>query len=124
MPKGGFTKNNKSHENYLFKSKWNLGKTTVIRIPEILKDEFLHLAKYLDNKEKEKIQKINLVEELKGNITLDKSNRYQIAVECFEEFIESQKLDLSELSKAKKGTKKRQLSDIHQWLTEQFSYVR
>ena len=53
------------------------------------------------------------------NIKIDKSNRYQIAVECFEEFIESQKLDLSELSKAKKGTKKRQLSDIHQWLTEQ-----
>jgi len=45
-------------------------------------------------------------------------NKYQVAVECFGEFVESQNLNMEELSKSKKGTKKHQLFQINQWLME------
>ena len=45
-------------------------------------------------------------------------NKYQIAVECFGEFVESQKLNMEDLSKSRKGTKKHQLYEINQWLIE------
>lgn len=46
-------------------------------------------------------------------------NKYQIAVECFGEFVENQKLNMEDLSKSRKGTKKHQLHEINQWLIEQ-----
>lgn len=42
MPRGGFRLNAGS------KSKWIRGKTTVIRVPEVLADEILRLAHLLD----------------------------------------------------------------------------
>lgn len=50
---------------------------------------------------------------------ISKKSRYQIAVECFEEFIKSQNLNMEDLSKSRKGTKKHQLFEIDQWLKNQ-----
>lgn len=49
----------------------------------------------------------------------NQENKYQIAVECFEEFVESQNLNIEELSKARKGTKKHQLWLINNWFQAQ-----
>lgn len=154
MPKGGLRTDKQGTTNHLFTPKWELGKTTAIRIPEVLKDKLLALARYLDKKSKQEIEKINVVEELENNNALNqqafklhnhavvlnnkiemlthineeltkqlkaisKLNRYQIASECFKEFIESQQLNMEELSKSRKGTKKHQLAEINQWLIEQ-----
>lgn len=154
MPKGGLRTDKQGTTNHLFTPKWGLGKTTAIRIPEVLKDKLLTLARYLDKKSKKEIEKINIVEELEKNNTLNqqafklhnqtvilnnkiemlthineeltkqlkaisKLNRYQIASECFTEFIQSQHLNIEELSKSRKGIKKHQLAEINQWLIQQ-----
>lgn len=49
----------------------------------------------------------------------NQENKYQIAVECFGEFVESQNLNMKELSKARKGTKKHQLWLINNWFQAQ-----
>lgn len=49
----------------------------------------------------------------------NQQNKYRIAVECFGEFVESQNLNMEELSKSRKGTKKHQIYEINQWLIEQ-----
>lgn len=150
MVKGGLTKNNKSHANYLFTPKWRLGKTTAIRIPEVLKDKVMEVARYLDNKLKIEVKNINFVEVLEENNNLkievynlrnenqklqqqldnlsevtknqnssnyenNQVNKYQLAVECFREYLESQNQNMEELSKARKGTKKHQLWLINNW---------
>ena len=52
------------------------------------------------------------------NKQINSQNKYQLAVECFGEFVESQKLNMEDLSKSRKGTKKHQLYEINQWLIE------
>lgn len=117
MSKGGLRKNRKGNYDHLFNGKWSLGKTTTIRIPIILKDKFLSLAKYLDKKPKEEIKNINLVNEISSNNQLDETQKYKIAIECFEEFLDSQNFSLVQLRQSRSGTKKRQLADIHDWLS-------
>lgn len=147
MPKGGILpKGEDGSIDHLYKSKWRLGKTTAIRIPIILKDFLLSLARQLDKsglqldssefvhrftnyqklqsdlefcrqknlKLEKKNQKLNKQIQLQ-----DKQNKYQIAVECFEEFVENQNLNIEELSKSRKGTKKHQLWMIRNWLESQ-----
>ena len=46
-------------------------------------------------------------------------DKYQLAVECFEEFVKNQNLDIEKLSKSRKGTKKHQIYEINQWFIEQ-----
>jgi len=118
MNKGGFRKNSEGNYNHLFSSKWNLGKTTTIRIPEILKDRLLELARYLDRYKKKEIQNINLISELNSNNQLDKNEKYKISIECLEEYFTEKGMNLKEFQSARAGTKKRQLAEIHQWLTE------
>jgi len=118
MNKGGFRKNSEGNYNHLFSSKWNLGKTTTIRIPEILKDRLLELARYLDRYKKEEVKNINLVSKLKSNNQLDKKEKYKISIECLEEYFTEKGMNLKEFQSARAGTKKRQLAEIHQWLTE------
>lgn len=151
MTRGGFRANNKVESNHFFKPKWRLGKTAAIRIPAILKNRLMEVAKYLDNKSENEIKSLDIIESLKTNSELNKRtfnlhnetvrlNReidmlihinedlrkqleniaegkcYQIAEECFTEYVNSQGVNLEDLSKSRKGTKKRQLWDISQWL--------
>lgn len=53
------------------------------------------------------------------NLQKNKQNKYQVAVVCFGEFMESQNLNMDELSKSRKGTKKHQMYEINQWLIKQ-----
>ena len=55
----------------------------------------------------------------KQNKQNNNQNNYKIAVQCFDEFIKSQELNIEELSKSRKGTKKHQLYEINQWFIEQ-----
>lgn len=154
MPKGGLKRGKASDSNHLFKPKWSLGKTVAIRIPAILKDKFLDVARYLDIKSEKEIKNLDIVEQLKNNIELNnqtfklhnetvrlnqkinmlihinedlikqsnkisKQSRYQIAVECFDEFLKSKNLNVEDLSKSRKGTKNHQLFEINQWLKSQ-----
>lgn len=156
MAKGGLRRGNKADSNHLFTPKWRLGKTTAIRIPEIFKDSFLEIAKYLDLKPKSEVENINFIEVIKENSNLkDEINnlknrnqdlqykfdilfkliekqtninsenfsvdKYQIALECFEEFVEKQGLDFDDLSKSRKATKKHQLWMIREWFENQKS---
>lgn len=152
MSRGGLRPRSKDGSlGHLMQPKWNLGKTTAIRIPLAIKEHLLELAKYLDNSKKvsdsakEIIAKIDkydqLVSELnnsqleikklqqeveklsKQNQTQNnssfgkrKTDKYQIAVECFEEYVEKQNLKMENLSKERKGTKKHQLWEIQTWL--------
>lgn len=153
MPRGGLRRDSQGTINHLFTPKWNNKKTTAIRIPEILKDKFLDLARYLDLKPKEEIiqldflglieENIKLKQEVNNyknvslnlenesqnlssindktsnqNIQKNQQNKYQLAVECFMEFVEIQNLNVEELSKSRKGTKKHQLFEIYQWLNQ------
>jgi len=118
MNKGGFRKNSEGNYNHLFSSKWNLGKTTTIRIPEILKEQILQLARYLDINQKLEIRNINLVSIFNSNKQLDLNEKYKISAECLEEFFSEKGFDLDELRTSRAGTKKRQLAEIHDWLTE------
>ena len=121
MNKGGLRKNSEGNYDHLFSGKWNLGKTTTIRIPEILKEQILSLVKYLDRSRKEEVQKIDLLSKLNGNKELDKNRKYQMSVECLEEFFLEKGLNLEELKKSRAGTKKRQLAEIHEWLSEKIT---
>ena len=118
MSKGGLRKNSEGNYNHLFSGKWSLGKTTTIRVPEILKDKILSLAKYLDRYTKEEVKNIDLVSKLNSNKQLDKNRKYEISVECLEEFFLEKGFSLSELQTSRAGTKKRQLADIHDWFLE------
>ena len=121
MNKGGLRKNSEGNYDHLFSGKWNLGKTTTIRIPEILKEPILSLVKYLDRYRKEEVQKIDLLSKLNGDKELDKNRKYQMSVECLEEFFLEKGLSLEELKKSRAGTKKRQLAEIHEWLSEKIT---
>ena len=114
MPKGGLKKNSKGNYDHLFSKKWNR-ETTVIRIPKILKDEFLRLAKYLDENENLETENINLVDKFSNRTN---QNKYLIVSECFQEFLQEQELDIEQLRQSRSGTKKRQLADIHDWFLE------
>ena len=74
-------------------------------------------------KELEKCKEENLqlkdLQNINQNSQKNQQNKYQIAVECFEEFVENQNLDMEELSKSRKGTKKHQIYQINQWFIEQ-----
>ena len=118
MNKGGLRENSDGNYNHLFKRKWNLGKTTTIRIPEVIKKQILELAKYLDKNQKEEIESINLVDKFKKNNQEKKSKKYRIGMECLEEYFTEQGNSLAELQKSKAGTKKRQLAEIHEWLSK------
>lgn len=127
MPRGGHRPNTKVESNHLFKPKWNNKKTTAIRIPEVFKDILLSLARYFDKPENTSIVQslfnaIQIIENHPTKFTNSNSkqteeqqNKYQIAVECFEEFVENQNLNMEELSKSRKGTKKHQLWLINNW---------
>ena len=147
MPRGGLRKDSKGTTNHLFTPKWNNKKTTAIRIPEVFKTCLINLARYLDKPENSRLFEddnyiVSIVkkyddlqanyqsscEELeecrKENLQLKNSqknqqDKYQIAVECFEEFVKIQNLDMEELSKSRKGTKKHQIYQINQWFIEQ-----
>lgn len=118
MNKGGLRKSNKGDYEHLFTGKWKLGKTTTIRIPEILKDKILELARYLDRYKKEEIEDINLVSIFNSNNQLDRNKKYQISIECLSEYFSEKGVNLEELKQARAGTKKRQLADIHHWLSK------
>ncbi len=118
MSKGGLRKNSEGNYAHLFSGKWNLGKTTTIRIPEILKEQILALVKYLDRYRKEEIKKIDLVSKLNEDKEFSKNRKYQMSLECLEEFFLEKGLSLEELKKSRAGTKKRQLAEIHEWLSE------
>lgn len=64
MPRGGRRPNTKVESNHLFKPKWNNKKTTAIRIPEVFKDCFIALARYLDKSEFSGNFDINLVDKV------------------------------------------------------------
>ena len=147
MPRGGLRPNTKVESNHLFKPKWNNKKTTAIRIPEVFKACLINLARYLDKPENSGlfeddnyiisiVEKYNdleanyqsicekLEEYKEENLQLKNSqknqqNKYQVAIECFEEFVKNQNLDMEELSKSRKGTKKHQIYEINQWFIEQ-----
>ena len=93
----------------------------IVSILEIYNDlevNYQSIYKKLEEYEKEKLQ---LRESQKSNQNLQRNqqNKYQIAVECFEEFVKNQNLDMEELSKSRKGTKKHQIYEINQWFIEQ-----
>ena len=151
MPRGGLRKDSKGTTNHLFRNKWRLGKTTAIRIPEVLKDFLMSVAKQLDKSEllltnsDEIVKRITDYEKVESNVEFYRNevlklkkenqrlsqqtfnqnkqkksiNKYQIAVECFEEFVENQNLNIEELSKSRKGTKKHQLWMIKNWFESQ-----
>ena len=63
---------------------------------------------------------VHINEELTEQLEkISKRSRYQIAVECFDEFIKSKNLNMGDLSKSRKGTKNYQLFEINQWLKSQ-----
>lgn len=154
MLTGGVKHSKASDSNHLFKPKWTLGKTVAIRIPAILKNNLLDVARYLDIKSEKEIENLDIVEQLKNNIKLNnqtfklhnetaklnheidvlthinvdlrkqlekisKQNRYQIAIECFDEFLKSKNLNVEDLSKSRKNTKNYQLFEVNQWLKNQ-----
>lgn len=154
MNKGGSKQNKASDYNHLFKPKWVLGKTAAIRIPAILKDKLLDVARYLDIKSEKEIENLDIVEQLENNTKLNnqtfklhnenvrlnqtidmlrhingdlinqlektsKQSNYQIAIECFDEFLKSRNLNMEDLSKSRKGTKNYQLFEINQWFKSQ-----
>lgn len=154
MSTGGVKHSKASDFNHLFKPKWALGKTAAIRVPAILKDKLLDIARYLDIKSKKEIESLDIIEQLKNNVELNNrtfklhnetvklnreidvlthinvdlrkqlekisnQSRYQIAVECFDEFLKSKNLNVEDLSKSRKNTKNYQLFEINQWLKSQ-----
>lgn len=66
-------------------------------------------------------QNLELIDSQKihQNSQKNQQNKYQVAVECFGKFVESQNLNMDELSKSRKGTKKYQMYEINQWLIRQ-----
>jgi len=140
-------------KGYLNSGSWHLGKTAVIRVPEILKEKVVQLAKILDSQTdyessfqamiqsdkqidnssdelkafKKQIEKLHqkLAEKQEIIKTLEQkprqhtsANKYKIARQCFLEFLVSQKLNLDEISKSRKGTKKHQLFTIYEWFNQ------
>lgn len=71
MSIGGAKHSKASDSNYLFKPKWTLGETAAIRIPAILKDKLLGVARYLDIKSKKEIENLDIVEQLKNSTKLN-----------------------------------------------------
>ena len=86
MNKSGLRENSDGNYDHLFRGKWNLGKTTTIRIPEVIKNQILELAKYLDRYKKEEIKNINLVSIFDSSNQIDKNQKYKKDIECLEEF--------------------------------------
>ena len=73
MSKGGIRPRKKDGStDHLYKQKWNLGKTTVLRIPEILKDELRQVAKYFDKPENQKTKNKRIVEYISEDKNLKK----------------------------------------------------
>ena len=151
MTRGGLRRDSRGTTDHLFKNKWRLGKTTAIRIPEVLKDLLMSIAKHLDKSElaltdsDEILKRLTEYKKLQSNADFYRNeflklkeknlelsqqisnqsnqnsfeNKYQIAVKCFEEFVEKQGLDFDDLSKSRKGTKKHQLWMIREWFESQ-----
>ena len=95
-------------------------------VQKIIVEDIQNLSLYKKELEKSKIEIKKLQKNLKNipkqadkKTNQNKLNDYQIAVKCFDEFIESQSLSIEDLSKSRKGTKKYQLYEIHSWLSEQ-----
>ena len=140
-------------KGYLNSGSWALGRTTVIRVPEILKQKLIQLARMLDsqedyeaefqamvqskqlrNKHSEELtaweyQRDCLYQKLKEKDEIIRAlqqkpqqptstNKYKIARQCFLEFLVSQKLNIDEISKSRKGTKKHQLFTIYEWFNQ------
>ena len=80
--------------------------------------------KYEDKFEKLEQDKENFLKQIneltKKNERNDK-NKYQLSVECFQEYLKSQNLNIEELSKSRKGSKKHQLFEINEWFKSQCS---
>jgi len=87
-------------------------------------DNYLPLKKRANNyvkqiaelKKENKFLKNIAKDKTKSSVPNSEVNKYKLAVECFGEFVESQNLNMEELYKARKGTKKRQLLEIYAWL--------
>lgn len=140
-------------KGYLNSGSWHLGKTVVIRVPELLKEKLLNLARILDSQtdyeaqfemmiEPEsksisyqdeltawKTQRDHLLQKLAEKEEIIRAlqqkpnqptstKKYKIARQCFLEFLVSQKLNIDEISKSRKGTKKHQLFTIYEWFNQ------
>ena len=75
-------------------------------------------CKELEECRKENLQLKNL-QKINQSSQKNQQDKYQVAVECFEEFVKNQNLDMEKLSKSRKGTKKYQIYEINQWFIEQ-----
>jgi len=142
---------NSNLKGFLNTGSWYLGKTTVIRVPEVLKEKLLRLTRILDSHtdyeakfqtmihpkgelvgyqeelETLKTEREHFIQNLKEKDDIIRvmdeqpcepigSERYEIATQCFLEFLTSQKLNIDDLSTARKGTKKHQLFTVYKWL--------
>lgn len=73
MSKGGIRpRKEDGSTEHLYKQKWNLGKTTVLRIPIVLKDELRKVAKYFDDPKNQKIKNKPIVEYISEHKNLEK----------------------------------------------------
>ena len=68
---------------------------------------------------KEENLQLKDLQRVNQNSQKNQQNKYQVAVECFEEFVKNQNLDMEDSSKSRKGTKKHQIYKINQWFIEQ-----
>lgn len=84
---------------FRYKELWTKYKNRTIELRQDKRELFKQIDN-LDNKNKQK----------------NNQDKYELAVKCFGEFLESQNLNIEDLSKARKGTKKNQLYEINQWL--------
>ena len=92
--------------------------TSIIEKYNDLEVNYQSSCKELKECRKENLQLKDL-QKTNQNLQKNQQNKYRIAVECFEEFVKNQSLDMEELSKSKKGTKKHQMYQINQWFIEQ-----
>ena len=92
--------------------------TSIIEKYNDLEANYQSSCKKLEECKKENLRLKNL-QKSNQNLQKKQQNKYQIAVECFEEFVKNQNLDMEELSKSRKGTKKYQIHQINQWFIEQ-----
>ncbi len=92
--------------------------TSIIEKYNNLEANYQSSCEQLEECKKENLQLKNL-QKSSQNLQKKQQNKYQIAVECFREFVKDQNLDMEDLSKSKKGTKKHQIYEINQWFIEQ-----
>lgn len=101
------------------KSKTEVENTNFIELLE--ENNKLKVEVYNLQNEKQKLQQeidnLSKTDEVKNNSNsiVSKVDKYQIAVECFGEYVKNYNLTLEELSTSRKGSKKHQLWLINNW---------